>query len=60
MKRIPITVYILDTPPGYGPDWYVETEEEDGRQFGHSELGQAIAMAVQHAFQKKVMKAMGQ
>lgn len=59
MRKIPITVYILDTPKGYGPDWYVSTDEDD-RTFGHLELGQAVALAVQHAFQKKAMKALGQ
>jgi hypothetical protein len=62
MKKIPITVYILDVPKGYGPEWYVGVDDgaEPERTFGHSELGQAVAMAVQYVFQKKAIKAMGE
>lgn len=60
MKKIPITVYIIERQRSSGVGWYVTHDEAEGTSFGHDELGKAVATAVTDLFQRRAMKAMGQ
>lgn len=60
MKKIPITVYIVETERGHSLGEWSVTHDETDTLICHYELSRAIAMAVQDLFQKKAMKALGQ